>query len=114
MRQDMVKRAVVFLRHPKVKDAPREKQVAFLKDKSLTTEVRPQQLLLYYLCMIVLVLKTWHAYCTLLVQYKYRVVGTLGPKTTCSQTGKLPAALQLHSTAVCAACNVSSLSMLQL
>lgn len=40
VRQDMVKRAVVFLRHPKVVDAPREKQIAFLRDKALTSEVR--------------------------------------------------------------------------
>ena len=40
IRPDMVKRAVTFLRHPKVKGAPQEKQMAFLKDKSLTTPVR--------------------------------------------------------------------------
>ncbi|CAM9325384.1 unnamed protein product [Hapterophycus canaliculatus] len=38
VRQDMVKRAVGFLRHPKVKDAPQEKQIAFLKDKNLTKQ----------------------------------------------------------------------------
>eukprot|EP00904_Undaria_pinnatifida_P007054 jgi/Undpi1/3479/HiC_scaffold_16.g06851.m1 len=36
IRPEMVKRAVVFLRHPKVKGAPQEKQMAFLKEKSLT------------------------------------------------------------------------------
>lgn len=40
VRPDMVKRAVIFLRHPKVKGAPQEKQMAFLKDKSLTQPVR--------------------------------------------------------------------------
>lgn len=40
IRPDMVKRAVIFLRHPKVKGAPQEKQMAFLKDKSLTAPVR--------------------------------------------------------------------------
>lgn len=40
IRPDMVKRAVIFLRHPKVKGAPQEKQMAFLKDKSLTVPVR--------------------------------------------------------------------------
>lgn len=39
IRQDMVKRAVAFLRHPSVKDASREKQLAFLKGKALTQEV---------------------------------------------------------------------------
>ncbi|CAN0318082.1 unnamed protein product [Ectocarpus sp. 6 AP-2014] len=38
IRQDMVKRAVSFLRHPKVKGAPEAKQIAFLKDKQLTAE----------------------------------------------------------------------------
>lgn len=40
IRPDMVKRAVTFLRHPKVKGAPQEKQMAFLKNKSLTIPVR--------------------------------------------------------------------------
>lgn len=43
IRQDMVKKAVSFLRHPKVKNAPLEKQVSFLRDKSLTTEVNRLQ-----------------------------------------------------------------------
>ena len=45
IRQDMVKRAVAFLRHPRVKDAPREKQLAFLDKKALTKEVSS-----YFLC----------------------------------------------------------------
>lgn len=49
VRQDMVKRAVVFLRHPKVKDASQEKQIAFLKDKSLTTEVIMRMKCLYHI-----------------------------------------------------------------
>lgn len=39
LREEMVKRAVGFLRHPKVKGAPQEKQIAFLKDKKLTAQV---------------------------------------------------------------------------
>lgn len=45
IRQDMVKRAVAFLRHPSVKGAPREKQLAFLKGKALTQEVNSTKLL---------------------------------------------------------------------
>lgn len=40
IREEMVKRAVGFLRHPKVTGAPQPKQVQFLKDKNLTSEVR--------------------------------------------------------------------------
>lgn len=40
IREDMVKRAVGFLRHPKVTSAPQDKQIRFLTDKNLTTEVR--------------------------------------------------------------------------
>lgn len=39
IREDMVKRAVGFLRHPKVTGAPQDKQIKFLTDKNLTTEV---------------------------------------------------------------------------
>lgn len=39
IREDMVKRAVGFLRHPKVTGAPQEKQTRFLKDKKLTSLV---------------------------------------------------------------------------
>ncbi|CAN0159149.1 unnamed protein product [Pylaiella littoralis] len=34
----MVKRAVGFLRHPKVKGAPQEKQITFLRDKKLSPQ----------------------------------------------------------------------------
>lgn len=48
VRQDMVKRAVGFLRHPKVKNAPEEKQIAFLKDKNLTQQVRKRHNLIIH------------------------------------------------------------------
>lgn len=59
IREDMVKRAVVFLRHPKVKYAPRERQVAFLTDKSLTTEVS-EDIHLYLVSMYDIICVTTH------------------------------------------------------